>query len=282
MFEIHHYNRSIAIELKSPDKAFMVEFIKWSIEYKKDQEDQKPQADGRYYTWDTYQTWQNRMPWLSLRSIASYLKDIRDSGLVKAAHLSQNQFDRTLFYTINYESYRKMCEMHLADFASSDNAEFAQSNVQDLPVLLTKTLTNTLTKTHTRRVIELHKNCIPFDEEIAAQWLDHAKSITPNGRYNKIGFANAIMKIRTKQSMSEDQIRYLLNFIKADDFWKTRATSPEALFKKSKADSALTKLDQVVKAIMGRKKTKSERVMESILRTEASVMADDYDPLRLT
>ena len=283
MFERHHYNRSIAIELKSADKAFMVEFIKFSVEYKAEKPEQyEPHTDGRHYTWDTQDAWHNRLRWLSHRTIQNHLRDIRESGLVHAEQLSPDNRDRTLYYTINDECYYKMEQMHNAEFASSTTQNLRSLNTQNLRDVPSNNLTKNLTKNTRRRANELHKSCVPFDETMANEWMTWAKTMSPNGRFNLTAFANAIMKMRTKFELSEQQITFMLEWIKADDFWAKNAISPASLLKPSPSDPSVSKLDRVISSIKARKKSKSERVMESILRTESEVLPDDYNPLRLT
>lgn len=94
------------------------------------------------------------------------------------------------------------------------------------------------------------------------------KTMSPNGRFNQIGFANAIMKMRTKHDMTEEMISYMLTWIKADDFWAKNALSPASLLKPSPSNPDITKLDRVISSIKSRKKTQSEKVYDAVLEAE--------------
>ena len=174
-----------------------------------------------------------------------------------------------------YELREQIEQMHPALNASSDVAKDAPLMRRNAPLVHTNTLTKTLTKKDTDT---LHKKCIWFDEQMGGAWLNFAKAQSPAGRFNKNKFAEAIMRMRTKFSMTEDQIAYMLTWIKSDQFWAKIAISPASLLKPSKSNPDITKLEQVIISIKSRKKSKSERVMDSILRTETEV---GYNPLEL-
>jgi hypothetical protein len=275
MFEIYQFKPAIALALNSSDKAFIVEFIRWSVLYKAEKPEQYSAVEGKFYTWDTQDAWQIRMPWLSTKTIWRHMKALRDMGLIEAEPLSPDRHDRTLSYTINFEMYGQIVNMHLVKMSKSDLVKMSISSSSECPNLHTNTHTKTLTKT-----LSPHKDLTPFDSVMAKRWLDYNRVKAPNGRFNELKFAEAMMKMRTKFQMSEQDIEGLLNWIQNDDFYNKISPSPVGLLRKSPSDPDLTKLEVVIKQIVGRKKSKSERVMDSILKTEGDI-EPDYNPLRL-
>jgi hypothetical protein len=59
--------------------------------------------DGFHWVYNTIQEWQKQFPFWSENTIAGYLKNLRDSGIVIAEMKSKNTFDKTLYYRIDYE-----------------------------------------------------------------------------------------------------------------------------------------------------------------------------------
>lgn len=287
MFEKYIYDAGLANALKCPNKAFMVEYMIWSIESKQGRKFEHAVKDGKHYMWDSQKDWQARLPWVQERTIRKYLNELRAIGLVEAEHLALLARDRTLYYRVNMEKYKELRSgkqipliRQKVPHASGKKcrmqpAKSAACNRQKVPDVL---ITNTHTKTHTKTP---HKKCIPFDLTMAKRWLDYNKVKSPNGKFNELKFAEAIMKMRTRFSMAERNIEEMLTWIQQDDFWGKISPSPVGLLRKSPSEPDLTKLEQVLKQIMGRKKSKSERVMESIIKNEREV-DPDYNPLRLT
>ena len=282
---------ALAVALKSADKALIIESVIWSIADKKNKKFYDHcHHEGRWYMWDTYEQWHQKMPWLAQSTIRKYIASLRKDGWLLTANLAKDPRDRTLFYTVDQtkidEAYmaffaKSMCSTVADEAAQSEHistatgvAAEASIGVADLlPINLTKNQTKTLTR---------KSSYTDFDYGMAKLWHNYAKSISPNGRFVEIKFAEAIMKMRTKFSMTEDQIEYMLKWIKDDEFWCNKAISPASLLKASKAMPEITKLEQIILAITARKKTKSEKVMESILATEAEVMDPNWkSPLEI-
>jgi len=296
VFEKYIYDARIAEALGCANKAFIVEYMIWSVQSKEHSKFEHAVKDGKQYMWDTYDDWQKRMPWLALRTIRTYLMQLRDIGLVEADQLSSNPKDRTTYYRVNMEKY---CSLrgsivtgHVAESArhnvTGHVAESARLNVaghvaksatcmwQNLPHV---PITNTLTNTHKKN--SPHKKCIPSDLHLAKRWLDFVRIKTPKGKFNEMKFAESIMRMRTRFSLAPEAIEKMFKWIQDDKFWSGLSPSPSGLLRKSPSDPDITKLEQVMKQMASGPKSKSERVMESILKTEVDI-EPDYDPLRLT
>lgn len=110
---------ALAVALKCPNKAMILEYMVWSIKEKEgDPLYAHACKDGVYYMWDTYAKWQRRMPWLGESTIRKYMNSLRKDGWVSTESLSMNSFNRTLYYTVDYakvaQAYDQFEQMHCA------------------------------------------------------------------------------------------------------------------------------------------------------------------------
>jgi hypothetical protein len=85
-----------------------------------------------------------------------------------------------------------------------------------------------------------------FECALSEQWLAHAKSITPKGKFDSKKFDQAIVKLKKHTSFDDIKLQSLFDWIRQDDFWRPNAISPAALFQKSKSNSDLKKIDQIL------------------------------------
>lgn len=286
MFEKNVYDAALAAALNCPNKAYMIEYMIWSIESKQGRQYEMGVKDDKQYMWDSQKEWHDRIPWAHIRTIRRYIAELRDIGLVETACLSENPRDRTLFYRVNMDKYNELRANQTSPMRTNCPHASGQKNRIHADKLSSSMRTkephvpstNTHTNTHTNTP---HKKCVPFDHDMAKRWLDYNRLKSPNGRFNELKFSEAIMRMRTKFSMAEKDIGDMLTWIQQDDFWGKLSPSPVGLLRKSPSEPDLTKLEQVLKQISGRKKSKSERVMDSILKNESEV-DPDYNPLRLT
>jgi hypothetical protein len=88
---------------KSADKAFMIEYMAWSIDYKRVNKVKICFHNEQYWMWNTHDAWAKLMPWVSKRSIRRYLEDLKEAGFIKTARLSEDSWDAKLFYTLDHK-----------------------------------------------------------------------------------------------------------------------------------------------------------------------------------
>ena len=82
-------------------------------------------VQGRYWTFNSYEDWQRQFPFWSLRTVKTVFTRLENIGLLVSGNFNEKGFDRTKWYTINYEKLAsllpvpscKSCTMHSADFA---------------------------------------------------------------------------------------------------------------------------------------------------------------------
>lgn len=59
--------------------------------------------DGHQWVYNTVQQWQEQFPFWSPDTVRRALASLKESGLLVGKKLSENRFDKTLFYRIDYE-----------------------------------------------------------------------------------------------------------------------------------------------------------------------------------
>lgn len=59
--------------------------------------------DQRYWTYNTYAEWRKQFPWLSENGIKGVIKKLEKLGILDANNYNKWKFDRTKWYSINYE-----------------------------------------------------------------------------------------------------------------------------------------------------------------------------------
>ncbi len=80
--------------------------------------------DDRYWVYNTYEEWNNQFPFWSIRTIKRIVSGLRKDGIIETTdRYNSIPVDRTLWYTICYETLQKRCGI-----AQSANLE--QSEVE--------------------------------------------------------------------------------------------------------------------------------------------------------
>ena len=70
-----------------------------------------------------------------------------------------------------------------------------------------------------------------FDLELADLWTAHAREQSPTSKPNRASYADAVRRLRA-DGLSEPDIRGLLTWVRASDFWRDKTMSPAQLFKR--------------------------------------------------
>lgn len=115
---------SLAVALGNVNEAIILQQIQYWL---KNPKSGRFGEDGRKYVRDTFDEWQAQFPWMSLRSIKKYIKDLRERGILLTTNLNKSSFDRTQWYSINYEILNQFVQKESAKNAQSKSAESAQS-----------------------------------------------------------------------------------------------------------------------------------------------------------
>lgn len=108
------------------NEAIVLNQIDYWLNVFEERKDADHFQDGRWWVYNTIKEWQDNFPCFSERTIYTILKNLRDLGVVETANYNQAGYDRTLWYTINYDKLNdlitspscKSCEMDDANLAS--------------------------------------------------------------------------------------------------------------------------------------------------------------------
>ena len=102
-----------------------------------------------------------------------------------------------------------------------------------------------------------------FDDQLADKWLDHANDLSSSRtNYSRDAFRLAICKMREVHKLDHGKIAHVLDFVSTDDFWKGKALSPVSLLKPSKSDPSITKLEQIIRSIKFKPKSKADKTRD--------------------
>jgi hypothetical protein len=59
--------------------------------------------EGRLWVYNTYKEWHRQFWWWDIRTVRRVVDKLKERGIIITAHLSKTPFDRTLWYSIDYE-----------------------------------------------------------------------------------------------------------------------------------------------------------------------------------
>lgn len=99
---------SLVIAFNNINEAVLLQQIQYWL---KNPKSGRIGEDGRKYIRDTYEELQEQLPWLTTRSIKRIVKDLKNSGILLTANLNKTPFDRTQWYSIDYEQLNKFIQI---------------------------------------------------------------------------------------------------------------------------------------------------------------------------
>lgn len=67
-------------------------------------------ADGRSWIYNTYKSWQEQLPFLSENTIKRTMKNLTDKGIVIINNFNTSKFDKTNWYSIDYNTLDNVCK----------------------------------------------------------------------------------------------------------------------------------------------------------------------------
>ncbi len=95
---------TLAKLLGSLDEAVILQQIHYWLEKKTNIK------DGRSWVYNSMTDWQKQFPWLSLKTVKRRFKSLEDKGLLITANYNQYKFDRTKWYSIDYQNLLKLSD----------------------------------------------------------------------------------------------------------------------------------------------------------------------------
>lgn len=100
---------SLAVALGNINEAIILQQIQYWL---KNPKSGRLGDDGRKYIRDTVSEWNIQFPWLTERAIKTRLKSLKDKKIILTANLNKLKYDRTNWYSIDYDALNKLMQMH--------------------------------------------------------------------------------------------------------------------------------------------------------------------------
>lgn len=112
--------------------------------------------DGRRWIYNTMDEWHDQFYWIkSIRTINNHFKKLEEMGLVITGNYNKKGFDRTKWYTIDYDQLHKM-ENAFCKNCKMEHAKVAVCNGQNLQNPFSKNCVNN-TRDYTETTSEITK-----------------------------------------------------------------------------------------------------------------------------
>lgn len=80
--------------------------------------------EGKYWIYNTISDWQDQFPFWSYDTVKRTLKSLRNMNLLLTGNFNKSDYDRTLWYTINYDEVSKLDEKLEQIFKNKQNNIF--------------------------------------------------------------------------------------------------------------------------------------------------------------
>lgn len=111
---------SLAMEIGLHEAIVLQQIHYWiEIEKKSDKKEvkEKHYRNGRWWIYNTYEQWQDQFPYWCIRTIKGIFKKLEDMDLLISGNFNKFGYDRTKWYTINYEVLESLKRQHSAKVA---------------------------------------------------------------------------------------------------------------------------------------------------------------------
>jgi len=90
------------------NEAIVLQQIHYWLNQYSGAKDASHYINGRWWVYNTAEQWQENFPFWSIRTVQRILQTLRNRGLVLVDNHNKHAYDRTLWYTINYEAVDKL------------------------------------------------------------------------------------------------------------------------------------------------------------------------------
>lgn len=162
---------SLAVALGDLEEAIILQQIQYWMNNPKSG---RVGADGRKYIRDTYKEFLLQFPWMKERTLKRKVKRLEDKKLLIVANLNKSKYDRTKWYSIDYDRLNQFVQMDSAKNAPSKVQRMHDEKCNDdtfksdqiappIPKTSTKTSSETSTKKNNSSSKDEH---IPYKEII--------------------------------------------------------------------------------------------------------------------
>ena len=106
------FNPQLAAEI-GLNEAIILNQLHYWIE--KNKGDSIHYKEGRWWTFNTYKEWQEQFPFWSERTIFATIINLEEKGYIIAGNFNKMKYDRTKWYTLNYDKLTESFSQILRD-----------------------------------------------------------------------------------------------------------------------------------------------------------------------
>ena len=163
---------SLAVALGDLEEAIILQQIQYWMNNPKSG---RVGEDGRKYIRDTYKEFLLQFPWMKERTLKRKVKRLEDKKLLIVANLNKSKYDRTKWYSIDYDRLNQFVQMDSAKNAPSKVQTMHDEKCNDdtfksaqiappIPKTSTKTSSETSTKNNKEESVPPKGGTTPKDE----------------------------------------------------------------------------------------------------------------------
>ena len=99
----------LATEIGLNEAVVLQQIHYWLVNFQT-VKDYRHYIEGQWWVYNTAEGWQENFPFWSTRTVQRALQSLRDRGLVQVGNFNKKGYDRTLWYTLDYEAMDKLEE----------------------------------------------------------------------------------------------------------------------------------------------------------------------------
>lgn len=149
--DIRSFNAKLATEIGCNEAIFLQQ-IHYFLQI--NEETDRNKKKGRYWTYNSYKEWQKKVfPFWSTRTIGRVVRSLEEQGLLITDNFNKDGFDKTKWYTINYDKVKEIEKQVYSSRQSGTTSntkcrdggrQNGSTNTKDLPKTSTKTSNNNM------------------------------------------------------------------------------------------------------------------------------------------
>ena len=217
------------------EKAIILNNLRFWLE--KNKANNQNVFDGYVWTYNSSEAYGLLFPYIKPKTIARYLREMEDEGIIISCQKSTNKLDRTKSYTLPEYSESSLLKKEHAMVRKCAMEGSKMRNVTDINNTDIKQDINKDQKTYCRdlKIATPKKSKFNFsdDDMTAATWMrDRVLLINPSAKQpNLESWANDVRMLREIDGRSLKEIGELFDWANRNDFWCSNILSPKTLRK---------------------------------------------------
>lgn len=98
---------------------------------------------GRSWIYNSYKSWHEQLPFMSETTIKRAVKNLIDKGIILTENFNKSSFDKTLWYSIDYEKLNEIVDESAKNVEISDSVKMDYRECQNDPTIVSKRTDNT-------------------------------------------------------------------------------------------------------------------------------------------